>query len=166
MSRRGRFGLMAGLALIVAACGQSAPNATQGEADDEVLAATESFKVFGDYELHFNALTTDQINERMAAEHGIVRSKNRALLNVSVLRSQGIGVPMPVSAEVRASARNLTAQLRNLPVREVRDGDAIYYIAETPVDNAESLIFTVEATPESETESLRVSFQKQFFVDE
>lgn len=166
MSKRGRFGLIAGLALVVAACGQSAPNANQGENDDEVLGATESFKVFGDYELHFNALTTDQLNERMATEHGIVRSKNRALLNVSVLRSQGIGVPMPVSAQVRASARNLTAQLRNLPVREIRDGDAIYYIAETPVDNAESLIFTVEATPESETDSLKVSFQKQFFIDE
>lgn len=166
MSRCGRFGLIAGLALIVAACGQSAPNASQNEDENEVLAATESFKVFGDYELHFNALTTDQLNEQMATEHGIVRSKNRALLNVSVLKNQGIGVPMPVSAEVRASARNLTAQLRNLPVREIRDGDAIYYIAETPVDNAESLIFTVEATPESETEPLRVSFQKQFFVDE
>ena len=165
MSRQGRFGLIAGVALAAGACGQSPPNA-QGGAADEVMPATESFRAFGEYELHFNALTTDQLNERMALEHGIVRSRNRVLLNVSVLRSQEIGIPTPVSAEVQASARNLTAQLRNLPVREVRDGDAIYYIAETPISNAETLIFSVEAIPESETEPLVVSFQKQFFVDE
>lgn len=166
MFKRGRFGLWAGLVLILAACGQSASNVDQNGNDDEVLAATESFKVFGDYELHFNALTTDQINERMATEHGIVRSKNRVLLNVSVLENQGIGIPVSVTARVSASARNLTGQIRNLPVREIRDGDAIYYIAETPIENAETLIFTVEATPETGTEPLKVSFQKQFFVDE
>jgi hypothetical protein len=166
MSNRARFSLIAGLALLVAACGQSGPNAGQGEDDEEVLGATESFKAFGDYELHFNALTTDQINERMATEHGIVRSKNRVLLNVSVLENQGIGIPVSVTARVSASARNLTGQIRNLPVREIRDGDAIYYIAETPIENAETLIFTVEATPETGTEPLKVSFQKQFFVDE
>jgi hypothetical protein len=166
MSSHARFGLIAGMALATGACGQSGPNAAQGEGADEVLSATESFRVFGDYELHFNALTTDQLNERMATEHGIVRSRNRVLLNVSVLESQGIGVPAAVAAEVLASARNLTGQLRNLPVREVRDGDAIYYIAEAPIANAETLTFTIEAIPESETDSLTVSFQKQFFVDE
>lgn len=166
MFSHARFGLIAGMALVTAACGQSAPNAAQGNGTDEVMPATESFRVFGDYELHFNALTTDQLNEQMATEHSIVRSRNRILLNVSVLRSQEIGVPTAVSAEVRASARNLTGQLRNLPVREVRDGDAIYYIAETPIANAETLIFTVEAVPESEAQPLAVSFQKQFFVDD
>jgi hypothetical protein len=157
------------MALVTGACGQSSPNAAQGDSGD-VMSATESFRVFGDYELHFNALTTDQLNEVMATEHGIVRSRNRILLNVSVLEAQEIGVPMAVPAAVRASARNLTGQLRNLPVREVRDGEAIYYIAEAPIANAETLIFTIEATPESETESeaeaLTVSFQKQFFIDE
>ncbi|HUF74504.1 MAG TPA: DUF4426 domain-containing protein [Gammaproteobacteria bacterium] len=166
MSRQGRLGLIAGMALVTGACGQSAPNAAQGNGTDEVMRATESFRVFGNYELHFNALTTDQLNEMMATEHGIVRSRNRVLLNVSVLRSQEIGVPTAVAAEVRASARNLTGQLRNLAVREVRDGDAIYYIGEMPIANAETLIFTVEALPESETETLTVSFQKQFFIDE
>lgn len=165
MPRGRQFGLIAGMALVVAACGQSAPNAGAGGGGNEVLDATESFRVFDDYELHFNALTTDQLNTQMAGEHGIVRSKNRVLLNVSVLQKQEIGVPAAVTAEVTASARNLTGQIRNLPVREIRDGDAIYYIAETPIANAETLIFTVIATPES-AETLTVSFQKQFFVDE
>ena len=88
------------------------------------------------------------------------------LLNVSVLRNQEVGLATAVPARVTASARNLTGQLREIPIREIRVGDAIYYIGETQVANAESLIFTVEATPESASEPLTVSFQRQFFVDE
>ena len=160
-----RFSLIAGLSVLLMGCGPSG-NGAQGNNQEEVLAATESFKDFGDYVLHFNALTTDKIDEAMAAEHGVVRSRNRALLNVSVLRNQGIGLAMAVPAEVTASSRNLTAQLRNLPMREVREQDAIYYIAEFAIDNAESLIFTVRATPEGSNETLEVSFQKQFFIED
>jgi hypothetical protein len=166
MARSGWVSLIAGLALVAAGCGQSDPNTGQDEEEAEVLSATESSKEFGDYELHFNALTTDQLGADIAAEYAIVRSKNRVLLNISITREQEIGLPTAVAAEVTAVARNLTGQLRRLDVREIREGDAIYYIAETPIVNAETLIFTVGATPESEPAPLSVSFRKQFFVDE
>ena len=164
MTRSGYLIAIAGLAL--AACGQPGGNAGDANNESEVLSATESFRDFGDYTLHFNALTTDQLTERVAGEYDIIRSRNRVLLNVSILENQEVGLPTAVPGEVRASARNLTGQLRNLDVREIREEAAIYYIAETAIVNAESLIFTVEATPEGEAESFSVSFQKRFFVDE
>jgi hypothetical protein len=166
MANRRCLFLIAGLALIATGCGQPDPNAAQDDNASEVLAATESSKEFGIYELHFNALTTDQLPAEIAGEYDIVRSKNRVLLNISVTREQEIGLPTAVAARVTALARNLTGQLRRLDVREIREADAIYYIAETPIVNAESLIFTVEATLESEPAPLSVSFRKQFFVDE
>lgn len=166
MARYPSLVLSAGMLLLLAACGQAdqSPASAAGEAD--ILGATESFQDFGDYVLHFNALTTDQLGAAIAAEHGVVRSPNRVLLNISVLRKHEIGLSTPVAAEVSASARNLTGQLRNIAIREVREGDAIYYIGETQVANAETLIFTIDATPESTTEPLMVSFRRQFFVDE
>ena len=166
MAKGGWLSLIAGLALITAGCGQSGPNTGQSERDSEVLSTTESSKDFGDYVLHFNAVTTDQIGAQASSEYGIVRSKNRALLNVNIMRNQEIGLPMAVAGAVTASATNLTGQLRRLNVREIREGDAIYYLAETQIINAESLIFTVEAIPESETGALTVRFQRQFYVDE
>lgn len=159
-----RIGYLALIAVVLAAC---EPSGMGTRTDDpDILPATESYKEFGDYVLHFNALTTNQLDETVAAEYGIVRSNNRALLNVSILQNQNVGLATAVSGSVTASARNLTGQLRELPMQEVREGDAIYYIGETTIANAESLIFTVEAQIDSEPEPLTVSFQKQFFVDD
>ena len=164
MTRSGWLAL--GAALALAGCGQSGGNADQTDADDEVLPATESVKEFGNYVVYFNALTTDQLDASIAAEYDIVRSKNRVLLNIVMEHRPDVGVPTVVPGTVKAQASNLTGQLRNLLTSEVREGEAIYYIAQTQVVNGESLIFTIEATPESTTTPLVVRFQKQFYVEE
>lgn len=166
MAKFGWLSLITGLAMLASGCEQSNPNAGQNGDNAEVLAATESYKDFGEYGVHFNALTTDQLTQAIAEQYEIVRSKNRVLLNISIVQNQEIGLPTAVAAEVTAMAKNLTGQLRRLPVSEIREGQAIYYIAQIPIVNAETLIFTVEATPESATEPLTVNFQKQFFVND
>jgi hypothetical protein len=153
------------LCVVLVACGGT-PDSDLGSAGEiDVLAATESSRDFGDYVIHFNALTTDQLTPEIAGEYGIVRSKNRAMLNVSILRKQPDGTQSAVAGAVAASAVNLTGQLKNLLVREIREEDAIYYIAETPVTNGESLIYTLDVTPQNEASRFSVRFQKQFFTD-
>jgi Domain of unknown function (DUF4426) len=164
MIKSGAFSVCA--ALTLAACGQPGTVTTQAEADDEVLPATESIKEFGDYVVYFNAVPTDALDAEIAAEYQIVRSKNRVLLNIVMEYRPAIGAPTAVRGVVKASATNLNGQLRNLLTREISEADAIYYIAETQVVNGESLIFMIEATPESTTTPLEVRFQKQFFVEE
>lgn len=153
-------------ALLLAACGQPGTVVTQSAADDEVLAATESIKEFGEYVVYFNAVPTDALDAEIAAEYGIVRSKNRVLLNIVMEHRPAIGAPTVVPGVVEASATNLNGQLRNLVTREISEGEAIYYIAETQVVNGENMIFMIKATPESTTTPLEVRFQKQFFVEE
>lgn len=165
MTKRGWLALGACTALLTAGCGQNT-GSMEASAGADILSATESFRDFGDYVLHFNALTTDQLSPAIAAEYEIVRSPNRVLLNVSILQNQEIGLAVPVAGTVTATARNLTGQTRNIAIQEIREQDAIYYVGETSVANAESLIFTVEATVEGSGEPLTVSFQKQFFTDE
>ena len=151
-------------AVALAACNQPGSNAGEDD-DNEVLPATESVKDFGEYVVYFNALTTDQLDPDIAAEYKIIRSNSRVLLNIVMEHSPEIGTPRIVAGRVRASARNLTGQVRNLDVRQISEGESIYYIAETSVVDSESLIFSIEATPESTTTPLVVQFKKQFFVD-
>ncbi len=124
----------------------------------------ENSRDFGEYVIHYNALTTDFLTPHVAKHYGISRSKNRGMLNVSVLK-KSMGVPgQAVKAEVSASATNLNAQVKPMQIREISEGPAVYYIAEFPVSNRETLDFTVDVTPQDGGEPMSVSFRQQFFT--
>lgn len=139
--------------------------ACQQTPDDSALPVTQTSRDFGDYVMHFNALTTDQLTAEIAQRHGIVRSNSRALLNVSILRKEDGTAGVPVAADVEVSASNLTGQLKNVTLKEVREETAVYYLAECAVANAETLIFSIAATPENEDSPLSVRYRKQFFLN-
>jgi hypothetical protein len=158
------------LASLVLAAGMAACEPTSlGDAastEEGVLPATESSKDFGEYVLYFNAVLTDQLTQDIAGEYGIVRSKSRALLNVSIHRKRDNGQTEAVTGAVSASAINLNGQLKTMTLREIREEAAIYYIGELAITDGEILIYTVDATPSNEPSRFTVRFKKQFFVEE
>lgn len=155
------FGTLA----FLSACDQPAGTAEAQEQDPTVLPGTESSRDFGDYVVHFNAIGTDQLTPDVARQYGIVRSRNRAMLNVSILRKAENSMGTPVTGSVSATAINLTGQLKNVTLREIKEGTAVYYIGETSITDGETLIFTVDVTPINEASRFTVRFKKQFFVD-
>jgi hypothetical protein len=127
-------------------------------------AQAQNAQDFGDYVVHYNALTTDFLTPQVARHYGISRSKNRGMLNVSVL-SKSLGVPnRSVRAEVSAQARNLNAQVKPMNLREISEGNAVYYIAEFPISDQETLDFTIDVTPEGGGAPMSVSFRQQFYT--
>lgn len=127
--------------------------------------SAEQMKTFGDYTIHYNALTTDLLTPEVARGYNINRSKNRALLNISVLKKVLDSSVKPVRAKVVASATNLSAQLKNLEIKEISDQGAIYYIAEIPIGEQETLNFNVAVTPEGETNTYTVTFHHEFVTN-
>jgi hypothetical protein len=124
-----------------------------------------SMKDFGDYVLHFNAISTNQLQPEVARAYNITRSKNRAMLNVSIIRKVEGTIGQSVAGSVSATANNLTGQLKNLTLRQVQEGDAVYYIGDVAVANSETLIFNIDATPINETSRFSVRFSRQFYAD-
>jgi hypothetical protein len=122
-------------------------------------------RTFGEYELHFNAISTDQLQPDVARVYNIARSKNRAMLTVSILKSTGDLSGKPVAGTVNGSAVNLTGQIKDLTLRQIQEGDAIYYIGDIAVANGETLVFDIEATPENEMKKMSLRFSRQFFAD-
>jgi hypothetical protein len=49
-------------------------------------------------------------------------------------------------------------------LREIREPNAIYYIADFGVGNEEILNFHLDVRPEGETDSFQVQFRQQFFT--
>lgn len=128
------------------------------------LLAENSTAVSG-YVIHHNALTTDNLTPEVASAYGIRRSKERAMLNVSVIRGAPGKMGQPVAAKVTATARNIIGQQRDIPLREIREGNAIYYIGDFPVADKEQLDFFLQVTPEGEGQSFNTRMSQQFYTD-
>jgi len=129
-------------------------------------AIAQQAQEFGDYVVHYNALSSSLLTPEVAKAYGIRRSDSRALINISVLKNTGEQAATAVNAAVSTSGRNLTGQTRNVEMREIDDGDgAIYYIGELSVRNMETFDFTVVVTPEGQSKPLNVKFRQQFYTE-
>ncbi len=129
-----------------------------------VPSMAENSRDFGDYVIHFNAMSADFVPAEIARKYRITRSRNRGLINITVLKKV-LGSPgQPVHARVEVSARNLTGQGRNIRMREIREGNAIYYIGEFSVANEETLNFDVRARPLGSQAVVDVRFSQDFYT--
>lgn len=146
------------LLMLATACGGPGDSANVPAAQPAEASNVD----IGDYTVHFSAMATDQLPPEVARAYEIVRSKNRAMLNVSVLRKDN---GKPVAATVTVKTVNLTGQLKNVTMRRIDEGVAIYYIGETPVANRETLVFDISITPEGVAKPAEVRFKREFFTD-
>lgn len=142
-------------------CGGPGPDADIPTAEP----AGATFADIGDHTVHFTSLTTDQIPPEVAAAYDIVRSRNRAMLTVSLIRkSDG----KSVSGDVSVKTVNLTGQLKNVTMRRIEEPgetSAIYYVGVIPVANRETLVFDLTVRPESASEPSEVRFKREFYTD-
>lgn len=146
------------LSVLIAACGGGGETPTVPTAEP----AGETMKDIGEYVVHFSAQSTDDLSPDVARAYNIVRSKNRAMLTISVVRqSDNASVP----ADIAVKTVNLTGQLKNVAMREIEEQDAVYYVGETPVANRETLIFDITVTPEGAGQSSEVRFKREFYTD-
>ena len=150
---------------LLTACGGPGPGADIPEAQP----AGETSADIGRHVVHFSALSTDQLPPQIASNYNIVRSKNRAMLNISVIDEE---TGLPTTASVAVKTVNLTGQLKNVTMRQIDEPgqgedafDAIYYIGVTPVANRETLRFEVSVTPDGVEMPEVVVFSRTFYTD-
>ena len=124
-----------------------------------------SFQDFGDFEVHYNALRSDELGADVARAYGIERSANRVMLNVSLLAKSPEGRTRPVDGTVTASAYNLNGQLKSLELRRVTEGPAVYFIGEVGITGNEILVFDIDARPAGRDSAYHVQFKREFFAD-
>ena len=161
-SRRGsRLACAAVTALLaVSACNSGGP----GNRPQEARPAEPTSQDYGNFELHYNALRTDELTPEVARAYGIERSGNRVLLNVSMLAKSPDGRTNPADGTVKANAYNLNGQLKDLQMRRVQEGSSIYFIGEVGISGDEILVFDIDAAP-SDGGHYKTRFKREFFAD-
>ena len=125
-------------------------------------AFAENSGSVGNYIVHYNALSTESLPPAVARAYGITRSKNRGLLNISVLKKGG-GY-QGVEAVIDVSATNLTGQLRNINLRKIEEQNAVYYVSEFSVADRETLDFSIKVTT-ADNQTGNFNLRQQFFTN-
>ena len=126
-------------------------------------AYAEKSKDYGDYIVYYNAFTTDVLQAEVAKTYQIRRSKNRGMINISVQKKNN-SKKSAITAAVSGTASNLTGQLKNLNIKEVKEGSAVYYISDFSVSNRETLDFSVDIKVDGKEKPLKVTFRQQCFT--
>lgn len=121
----------------------------------------------GEYVIHYNTLNTSMLQPEIAKTYQVTRSKNRALLTISIRKvSKADKTDVPATAkEISAKMTNLVGQIKELPLRRVNEKEAIYYLNDFAINNEDTWKFNIKVSLEGQEIAKEINFSQQFFVD-
>ena len=123
-------------------------------------ALAEQKQSYGDLDVHYSAFNSGFLQPEIAAATGLVRSKTQGVVNVAVLKAGTAS-----SSKVSGTVKNLLGQSTALSFKEVKEGKAIYYLAQFPFEQRETLRFTLNVTA-ADGVPHSFDFNQEFFPDE
>lgn len=125
------------------------------------LAADERpYREFGGYRVYYSAFNSSVLSAQVAAAYDIVRGSDRGLVNIAVMPVGAVGGR---PAEVDGRVANLFGQHQELKFFEVREDDAVYYLAPFRFANEDALTFTITVKPTPDAAPQTLSFQRTFY---
>ena len=128
-------------------------------------ASAQGKTEFDDFIVYHSAIPSTFISADMAEDYDLVRSRSMGLLNVSVHRKNPDGKAQPdaVGARIEGQMTNSVRQTEPLSFQRVREGDAIYYLAQFQYREGKNLIFEIDATPQGNGNPLSVRFTRELY---
>jgi hypothetical protein len=122
----------------------------------------ENMKKMGDINVHFIAIGSTFLTPEIAKAYGIERSRYKGLINISVLDNTQKGNPSK-TVFINGKARNDVGQIKSLDFTEVKEGDAVYYLAQVNYTNEETIYFDINISDKGQKHNLK--FSQKFYVD-
>ncbi|MFK5984674.1 MAG: DUF4426 domain-containing protein [Pseudomonadota bacterium] len=121
----------------------------------------DNTKVFKLHTVHFNAFPSDSLPPEMTQRYHLKRSKNIALINVSIIKNAASIPFQGVASTVNGVLKNLMGQEVKLSFQEIHEGTAYYYIAQVAVEHNDIVNFKIQIKT-SDNADYQLSFRKQF----
>jgi len=122
-------------------------------------AKPERKEVFGDTTVHYSAITSSYLQPEIAAAAGLIRSKNQGVLNIAAIKAG-----KPVVANITGTVKDLTGRNLTLTFKQIAEQGAVYYIAQFPIEQQETLTFSINVKAGDDTNSF--SFDQELFPGE
>jgi hypothetical protein len=123
-------------------------------------AQAEQKETLGSWDVHYIVVNSTFFEPEVAKQYGIQRSQFNALLNISVLDRNNKEAQ---SVALTGKATNLLGTTKKLSFKEVKEGEAIYYLAQIPFRHKENYRFEVDVRRGNDVEKL--SFKHEFYAE-
>ncbi len=114
---------------------------------------------YGPLDVHYNIFNSTFLQPETATAVGLNRSKNQAVLNVSMVKDA-----KGQKGTVVGSFKNLLGQTQALTFKEVDEGDAVYYLAQFAITGQEILRFDLQVT-DADGKTHVLKFNQEVFPD-
>jgi hypothetical protein len=120
---------------------------------------------FGPYELHWSVVNTTFLEPAVAAQYGIKRGRKTAIINLAVREHLETTNGTEARAmQIKGRTWDLI-QNQFLEFKEIREGPAIYYIAEFSFINEEWRFFEMDFRPEGGDTTYTFEFKHQLYIN-
>ena len=127
-------------------------------------AHAQQSEQFDEFELHYSVVNTTCLEPAVADTYGITRGEKRAILNLAVREHLDGGGTEARSMLLKGRTWDLI-QNQFLEFQEIREGPAIYYIAEFKFINEEWRFFEVDFRPEGADRTYTFKFKHQLYIN-
>lgn len=117
----------------------------------------------GGFTLRASTVSSETLPESTANAQGIERDPRRGVLNVSIHQQDGAR-DKNVRAEVHATARNLTGQKRDIPMKEVDANGYVSYLGTYDFVRGEVVDFLIDAKPQGSDRTLSLTFRDRMWL--
>lgn len=120
-------------------------------------------QAFGAYTVHYNVFNSTDIPPQVAQAYKLVRGKDRALVNISLTKTENGATSLGLPALIKGKTRNLMQQQQTLKFIEVQEGDATYYLAPLVFNNEELLYFDIEVSADKDAQPMKITFDRTLY---
>ena len=126
-------------------------------------ADEKTFTTFGDYQVLHTVFNSTFIKPDIASAYNLTRGKDHALINIALIKSSDEGQSYGLPAKVTGTVANLMQQQKVLEFIEIKEQNAVYYLADLRFHNEEVLHFTINVNANGRDHE--VTFTKKLYVE-
>lgn len=127
--------------------------------------AQEPFKEYEGHRIFYSAFNSSFITPEVAQLHSLSRGSDQGLVNIAVVRSTPEGDSLGLPAGISGQVTNLIQQTETLEFAEIRDGEAVYYLAPFKFENEDALHFDITVSVDDTKAPYTFRFTRTLYED-
>ena len=116
---------------------------------------------FSEHTVYLSTNKTSDLSKDIAKKYNIEIKNNLAMLNVSIINKSN---NKSVTANINITVKNLLGQIKKISTLAITENDFTSYVFISPISNQETLIYSLQVSPE-EKYIKKIQYQKKFYTD-